>query len=96
MRVKATRTIVGAVLRAEMPCGCYVLAAAGGARIHHLGTSGLTVLPVHVCPEWKRHKYELTALEHDLARRARMWMHRTLLNNRRPARRDKMTDGGKR
>lgn len=69
-------------MRAEMPCGCYALASCGGARIEHLGTRGLTVLPVHVCAEWKRHKYELTALEHDLARRARRWMHRILLANR--------------
>jgi hypothetical protein len=80
--VKARRTMVGVVVRAEMPCGCYVLASAGGARIDHLGTHGLTTLPVHVCQNWKRHKYQLTELEHDLARRARRWMHRKLLENR--------------
>lgn len=82
-KVTAKRSMVGAVLRVELPCGCYALASAGAARIEHMGTRGLTVLPVHVCQNWKKHKYKLTELEHDLARRARRWMHKKLLENRR-------------
>lgn len=68
MKIKAQRTIVGLIARVRLSCGCYALVSKGKAVIEKHYTKHLTV---HVCPLWKRHKYDLASAERDLAKRLR-------------------------
>jgi hypothetical protein len=79
-RIKATRSIVGIVGKAELPCGCFVLVCLGkwgGIKGHE---KSVTHLPVHNCPEWKKHKYDLSKAEKKLHARLRNFYYQKVKN----------------
>lgn len=71
--IKRIRSIAGIVGKVEFPCGCYALVAHGGVEFRKFWPC-VSHVAGHVCPDWKKHKYELADAERDLAERLKVFM----------------------